>query len=105
MDLKVYYRKVREVEEATAEPEVVIVSLDTADGGLGGVRTEVRRKVAARLIVEGKARLARPEEAAEFREQAREAKRVAEQQAAAARMQVTVVSEADLRMLRSARKQ
>jgi hypothetical protein len=52
-------------------------------------------------VVEGRARLATGEEAAKFRAEVAEAKRVADQLAAAGRMQVTVVSEADLRALKS----
>jgi len=102
MDLKIFYRKVREVEASIEEAYPIIVSNDTPDGGRAGVRCEVPRTVAARMIVEGRARLATAEEAAEFREQIAEAKRLAEQQAAASRVQLTVVSDAELRALKSA---
>lgn len=102
MDLRAFYRRLREVEATIAEEYPIVVSRETPDGGRGGVRSEVRREVAARLIVEGRARLATAEEAAEFREQAADAKRLAEQQAAASRVQLTVVSEAELRALKSA---
>jgi|YNPBryBLVA2012_1023415.scaffolds.fasta_scaffold00247_23 hypothetical protein len=102
MDLKVFYRKVRETEAGIAEAYPVVVSEETPDGGRAGVRSEVSREVAARMIVEGRARLATAEEAAEFREQALEAKRQAEAQAAASRVQLTVVSEAELRALKNA---
>jgi hypothetical protein len=100
MDMRVYYRKLRETEAAIAERDVVVVSQATPDGGADGVRSEVQKQVAARLIVDGRARLATAEEATEFREQAREARRLAEQAAAASRMQLTVISDADLRALR-----
>ncbi len=93
MELKVYYQKLRQVEGSIAEPYVVVSSLETPDGGRAGVLTEVPRGLAARLIVEGGARLASSEEAVTFREQIAEAKRLAEQSAAASRIQVTVVSE------------
>ena len=93
MELKVYYQKLRQVEGGIAEPHVVVSSLETPDGGRPGVLTEVPRDLAARLIVEGGARLASSEEAVTFREQIAEAKRAAEQSAAASRIQVTVVSE------------
>jgi hypothetical protein len=102
MDLKVYYQKIRQIEAALGEAYVVLVSQDTPDGGRAGVRTEASRLVAAKMIVEGRARLASAEETAEHRERAAEAKRAAEQVAAAGRMQITVVSEADLRALRGA---
>lgn len=102
MDLKVYYRKLREVEAGIAEEYPIVVSRETADGGKEGVYSEVTRAVAARMLVEGRARLASPEEAAEYRERMAEARRIAEQQAAAGRVQLTVISEAELRALRSA---
>ncbi len=67
MDLRVYYQKIRQMEAEMADAAVVIVSRETADGGRGGMKTEVTRAVAARLIVEEKADLATPEEAEAFR--------------------------------------
>jgi hypothetical protein len=102
MDLKVYYQRMRQIEAALGEAHVVVVSQETPDGGRAGVRTEVPRLVAAKLIVEGRARLATAEEASEYREQTAEARRAAEQAATAGRMQLTVISEADLRALKGA---
>jgi hypothetical protein len=100
MDLRAYYRKLREIEASLAEEYPVVVSQETPDGGKAGVRNEVPRPVAARMIVEGKARLATEEEAAEYRRQLTEARRRAEQAAAANRIQVTVIPEAELKALR-----
>ncbi|MGO4884162.1 MAG: hypothetical protein ACLP59_25575 [Bryobacteraceae bacterium] len=100
MDLQVYYKKIRALEDSLKEPAVVLVSLETPDGGRAGVRTEVPRRTAAKLIVEGGARLATPEEAREFQEHKAEAKRQADQTAAAGRMQLTVISPTELRKLR-----
>ncbi len=102
MDLRLYYRKIRETEAEIKEADTVVASLETPDGGRAGRRTEVPRAVAARMIVEGTARLATAEEAAEFREQVAEAKRQADQSAAANRVQLTVMTEADLKTLRGA---
>lgn len=104
MDIKVFYQKVRQTEASIKEREVVIVSLETPDGGREGVRSEVPRTVAAKLITEGWARLATPEEDRAFREETAEARRVAEQKASASRMQIAVLSESDLKALRSAKK-
>ncbi len=93
MDLKVYYQKLRQVEQSIAEPQAVVVSLETPDGGRAGVLTEAPRTVAAKLIVEGGARLATEQEAEGFHAQSAEARRKAEQAAAAGRIQVTVVAE------------
>ncbi len=100
MDLKIYYHKIRQVEATLKEPHVVVVSLETPDGGRAGVRTEVTRSIAARMVVEGRARLATAEEASEMREHVAEAKRAADQAAAATRVQLTVVSDSDLRALK-----
>lgn len=67
MDLRAYYQKIRRIEAELGEESVVIVSRETSDGGRAGVKTDVPRAVAARVIAEEKADLASPEEAAEFR--------------------------------------
>jgi hypothetical protein len=103
MDLKVYYQKIRDLEQGFQSAYPVVVSLETPDGGTPGVMTEAPPRIAAKMIVEGRARLADPAEAKKFEEQKMEAKRVADHLQASARMQVTVVSESDLRALRSSK--
>lgn len=100
MDVKVYYQKLRQIEAGITDKEVVVVSLETPDGGKPDVKTEVTRAAAAKLIVENRARLATEEEATAYREAVTEAKRAADQVAAASRMQFTVLSEADLKLLK-----
>jgi hypothetical protein len=104
MEVRQYYQKIRQTEASIADIYVVVVSIDTGDGGVAGTATEVSRSNAARLIVDGKARLADPDEAKEYHERAEQARKAAEQKAGAARMQVTVISDADLRALKSGRK-
>ncbi len=70
MDLREYYRKIRQVEAGIRDEFVVIVSRATRDGGKAGVKTDVPRSLAAKLIVEEKAELASAEEAARFRRDA-----------------------------------
>jgi vacuolar-type H+-ATPase subunit F/Vma7 len=101
MEITAFYKKVREVEATIKEREVLIVSLATGDGGREGVRSEVTRTVAAKLIAEGRARLATFDEIKEYREKAAEALRAAEQLAASKRMQIAVLTEADLKALKS----
>ncbi len=67
MNLRAYYQRIRSIEAGIEEEAVVIVSRDTSDGGRAGVRTDVPRAVAARMIVEESADLATPEVAAAFR--------------------------------------
>lgn len=68
MDLRAYYQTIRKIEDEIAEESVILISREGPDDGRGGVKTEVRRALAARLIAEGKAELASAEQAAEFRE-------------------------------------
>ncbi len=101
MDLKVYYRKVRDIECLLPTPHVVLYSLDTAEGGRSGRMAEVATDVAARLITEGKCRLASPEEATSFYKEQKEARRDADALASAQRMQVLVVPQGELHQKRS----
>ena len=101
MDLQVYYQKIREMEGKIAEEFPLVVSVATQDGGKGGTTTEVPRRLAAKLVIDGHARLANKEELKAYREALAEAKRVAERAAAAARLQVTVLSTTELDRLRS----
>lgn len=100
MDLRAYYQQLRDVELSISDEHVVVVSCATPDGGKAGVRTEVTRSVAAKLVVERRARLASAEESEAYRTEARETRLRAEQALAAARLQVTVISEPELRALR-----
>ena len=97
MDLRVYYQKIRELERSLAATHPVVVSLETPDGGRAGVKTEVSAPVAARMVVDGRARLATEDEAKEFRERKTDAKRLVDQLDTSRRMQVSVVSESDIR--------
>jgi hypothetical protein len=100
MDLHLYYQKIRDQEAAIPEEFPVVVSHDTADGGKAGHQTEVPRRLAAKLIVEGVARLANNAEAQTFRDLQAEAKRAADQLAAAAKVQLAVMSALELDKLR-----
>ncbi len=91
MDLKAYYGRVREAEAALTGESFVMVSLATSEGGKAGVRTEMPRLIAARLIAESRARLASDEEAAEFHEANRAAREKHEEDEAAKRVQVMVL--------------
>jgi hypothetical protein len=99
MDLKSYYRRIREVEAGIPEDQAVVVSRATAEGGREGALTEAPRAVAARLVVQGAADLATPEQAREFRQRLRARQAEEEARRAAARIQVNIISEADARAL------
>jgi hypothetical protein len=95
MDLRSYYKKVREAESKLKGEEIVLVSLATAEGGRDGVRTEAPRGVAARMIAEGRARAATDEESREFREGLRSARSKYEQDEEARRVQIVVLPAPD----------
>lgn len=101
MDLRVYYQKLKKIEQEITDPHVVVISHETPDGGKANQKTEVSRHAAARLVVEGRARLASAEEAAEYRNAAEQSRQTAEQRAIAQKIQVNVVSEADFRTIKS----
>jgi len=96
MNLTSYYQRLREVEQSLGGPFVVLVSHATPDGGKEGLLTEVPKELAAKMIVDGRARLADENAASEFREKRAEAKRTTESEAAASRVQVASVPTASL---------
>ncbi|HWF10748.1 MAG TPA: hypothetical protein VG297_19910 [Bryobacteraceae bacterium] len=100
MDLRSYYKKVRDADETLSAEEVVMVSLETPEGGKAGVRTEVPRAIAAKLLAELRARVATAEEAREFHESQRAAREAHEQSEAAKRVQVMVIPSQELRKQR-----
>ena len=100
MDLRLYYQKVRELERSFKTTFPVVVSQETPDGGTAGVKTEVPIHIAAKMIVDGLAVLASEKEAQEFHEQKMAAKKAADQLHAASRMQVKVMSDSDLQVLK-----
>jgi len=101
MDLKAYYRKIHDVEGMIPDTYVVIVSLETPDGGRPGVMTEVPKRTAAKMIVGGRARLASDEETAQYREEGLKASEAARQAAEAQKIRIAVVSESELKSRRS----
>ena len=105
MNLKAYYHKIREVEGSLHTPFVVLVSHDTPDGGKEGLLTEVPTPLAAKMIADGRAHLASDEEARVFRQKAAEAKRSADEEAMASKMQVTIVPTAEYKKAARASKE
>jgi len=105
MDLRVYYQKLRKIEQEIVDEHVVLVSNETPDGGRPGQKTEVPRSIAAKMIVEGRARLASKDEAANFHKNIADVRRAAEHASLANRVQVNVISEGDMRALKGAVRQ
>ena len=102
MDLRAFFQKLRKIEQEIVDAHVVMVSHETSDGGRAGQLAEVSRSNAARLILEGHAHLATAEESAEFRSATRKALEEAQQRLLAEKVQVNVISDADLRAMKSA---
>jgi hypothetical protein len=100
MEVRVFYQKLRSVERSINEPHVVVVSLETPDGGKAGVRTEVARADAAKLIVEGRARLASAEESKEHYDAVQTAIKAREAEASTRRLHVIIISDEELAVLR-----
>ena len=96
MDLKAYFGKVRDVENTIEREYTVVVSLETSDGGRPGFFTEVSRAAAARLIVDGKARLASTDESQNFYDALDRDREDVLRRDAAERINVTLVTERPL---------
>jgi hypothetical protein len=67
MDLRQYYKRLHELEAKMTEAHVLVVSVESGDGGKAGVITEVTRRNACQLILDGRARRADENEEAAFR--------------------------------------
>ena len=104
MNVKVFYQKVRELEAAITADYVVVASLATLDGGKAGVKSEVSRHAAARLIADSKATLATPEEAEEYYRIRNEERARAEQVAISNQFHVALVSDIERGSVRIAPK-
>lgn len=104
MDVRMYYQKLRQVEANIEDAWVVVISEETPDGGRAGVMNEVSRSAAAAMVVEGRARLALPGEAAQYRSQLQRAKAEAAEAELSSRIQVTVLSDQELRNLKNLKK-
>jgi hypothetical protein len=93
MDVKQYYRKIREAESRIIEDFPLVVSLETADGGKAGVVSEVSRGNAAKMMVEGRAALATEEQKQAYSQKQAEIQQSVEKAEFAKRLQVAIVSE------------
>jgi hypothetical protein len=62
MDLQLHYGKMRQEEQKMTDEFPVIASNETSDGGKANIFVEVTRRIAARFITLGLARIASGEE-------------------------------------------
>ena len=105
MDLKLYYQKVREEQARITDPFPIIVSLDTADGGKAGCLSEVPKALAAKMTMDGTARLATSEESDAYRAGQAQLRQSAAEAAAAQKLELKVVSAADYNLLAQLKQQ
>ena len=96
MDLKQYFRKMREIEATIVDPYVMIVSLETPDGGKAGMVTEVSRLSAAKMIIEGRAILANENQKEAYMAQQEAARKAAEKAELSKRLQVAILADGEL---------
>ena len=102
MDLTAFYRKIKQIEKEIESDYVVVVSNETPDGGIAGRTSNVPKGVAARLVVEGKARLATPEESERHKGQTAQAIEAGKKREVLGRAQIRLLSDGDIEALRSA---
>lgn len=100
MDIKQYFRKIREAEAAISEDFPVVISRETSDGGKEGIPTEVSRSIAAKMIVEGRAVLASERQAAEYRAQQRAAKESFDAAELSRKVQIAIIDQTALSSLK-----
>ncbi len=101
MDLRVFYQKIRKQESELDGEYVVLVSNETGDGGRSGQTVEVAKPLAARMIVEGRARLASPLECKARQKALERAAEAAQRRQLAEKAQVRLLSDADIEALRA----
>jgi hypothetical protein len=99
MDLRTYYQKIRDTEAGIPTQFAVVISKTTDNGGKSGLPVEVTREVAAKMMVEGSAALATPEQTATFHAKQAAANKAAKEAAVGEKLSVTVVSSDDLKKL------
>ena len=100
MDLRQYYQKIREKQASFKDAYPIVVSLETGDGGKTGVLTEVTPPIAARMVVDGTAIEASEDQATEFRGLQAEERRLAQEAAEAAKVQIAVVTTDDFKRIK-----
>jgi hypothetical protein len=93
VDLRQYFKKLRETEGGLAEQFPLIVSLETPEGGKSGVVSEVSRELAAKMLVEGRAALANEAEKQAYYDRQAAMKQAAERADLSRRLQVAIVTD------------
>ena len=97
MDLRQYFKKIKDTEEEIKEEYPLIVSAETPDGGKAGAVVEVSRQQAAKAIVENRAVLATEEQKIAHLALLEERKKSFEKADLARRLQFAIISDAEYR--------
>ena len=97
MDLKAYFKKIKDTESSIEELYLLMVSLETPDGGKSGTMVEVSRQEAAKAIVEGRAVRASDEQKEAYWKQEADRKKSAEKAELSRRLQIAIISDSELR--------
>lgn len=104
MDVKQYFRRLREIENSFVDNYPVVISLETSDGGKAGLIAEMSRAVAAKMIVEGRAIVANADQKAAYYEYQEANKRAAEKAELAKRVQVAIIADPEFQSQAMGRK-
>ena len=83
----------REIEASIVDSFVLVVSLETPDGGKAGMVTEVSRLSAAKMIIEGRAVLANESQKETYMAQQEAARKAAEKLDLTKRIQVAILAD------------
>jgi hypothetical protein len=93
MDLRQYFKKIREAETALTDSFPLVISMETSDGGKPGMVSEVSRELAARMLVEGRAVLAEEKDRQRYFERQAAIKQAAEKAELSRRLQVAIIAD------------
>ena len=99
---KDYYREITAQEAAIEKPFVLVISLQTPNGGRAGIESELNRVTAAKMIVDKQVRLATPEEVKRLRDDREEKQRQKDLASLQERVRMTRLAEDELRALKKA---
>ncbi len=97
MDLKQYFKKIKDTEETIKDQYPLIVSLETTDGGKAGAVVEVSRREAAKAMVENRAVLANEDQKKAYYEREAARRKAAEKAELSRRLQIAIISDPDVR--------
>jgi hypothetical protein len=97
MDLKQYFKKIKDTEASIQDEYPLIVSLETSDGGKPGALVEVSRAQAAKAIAENRAVLATDEQKTAYYVQEALRRKTIEKAELSRRLQIAIISDSELR--------